>query len=77
MTKQFTQNDLIRYIYREMKEVEKELLLQALHSDSLLMQEYIKMLSTIEQMDQIQLQPSENIVNAIKEMAKSTGLQKV
>jgi hypothetical protein len=60
-----------------MKEVEKELLLQALHSDSLLMQEYIKMLSTIEQMDQIQLQPSENIVNAIKEMAKSTGLQKV
>jgi len=77
MTKQFTQNDLIRYIYREMKEVEKELLLQALHSDSLLMQEYIEMLSTIEQMDQIQLQPSENIVNAIKEMAKSTGLQKV
>jgi hypothetical protein len=77
MTKQFTQNDLIRYIYREMKEVEKELLLQVLHSDSLLMQEYIEMLSTIEQMDQIQLQPSENIVNAIKEMAKSTGLQKV
>jgi len=35
------------------------------------------MLSTIEQMDQIQLQPSENIVNAIKEMAQSTGLQKV
>jgi len=77
MTKQFTQNDLIRYIYQEMKEGEKEFFVQALHSDSLLMQEYIEMLSTIEQMEQIQLQPSENIVNAIKEMAQSTGLQKV
>lgn len=77
MTKQFTPNDLIRYIYQEMSEVEQDLLMQALHSDESLMQDYVEMLSTIEQMDHIQLQPSEKVVQAIKAMAQSTGLQKV
>ncbi|TXE14842.1 hypothetical protein [Algoriphagus aquimarinus] len=77
MTKPFTPNDLVRYIYQEMSEVEQELLVQALHSDDSLMQEYIEMLSTIEQMDQIQLQPSEKVVQAIKSRAQSTGLERV
>ncbi|WPR75176.1 hypothetical protein [Algoriphagus sp. NG3] len=77
MTKPFTPNDLIRYIYQEMPEVEQELLVQALHSDDSLMQEYVEMLSTIEQVDQIRLQPSEKVVQAIKRNAKSTGLEKV
>ncbi|WP_339875794.1 hypothetical protein [uncultured Algoriphagus sp.] len=77
MIKPFTPNDLIRYIYQEMKEVEQELLVQALHSDDSLMQEYVEMLSTIEQMDQIQLQPSEKVVQAIKSRAQSTGLERV
>ncbi|SFU10827.1 hypothetical protein SAMN04489724_4048 [Algoriphagus locisalis] len=77
MTKPFTPNDLVRYIYQEMTEVEQELLVQALHSDDSLMQEYVEMLSTIEQMDQIQLQPSEKVVQAIKSRAQSTGLQRV
>lgn len=77
MTKPFTPNDLIRYIYQEMSEVEQELLVQALHSDDSLMQEYVEMLSTIELMDQIQLQPSEKVVQAIKSRAQSTGLERV
>lgn len=77
MTKQFTPNDLIRYIYQEMPEVEQDLLMQALHSDESLMEEYVEMLSAKEQMDQIQLHPSEKVVQSIKAMAKSTGLQKV
>lgn len=77
MIKPFTPNDLVRYIYQEMPEVEQELLVQALHSDDSLMQEYIEMLSTIEQMDQIQLQPSEKVVQAIKSRAQSTGLERV
>lgn len=77
MIKSFTPNDLVRYIYQEMPEVEQELLMQALHSDQALMQEYVEMLSTIEQMNQIRLNPSEKVVNAIKKMAHSTGLQKV
>jgi len=77
MTKRFTPNDLIRYIYQEMTEGEQELLMQALHSDQSLMQEYMEMLSTIESMDQFQLNPSEKVVQAIKSRAQSTGLQKV
>lgn len=77
MIKPFTPNDLLKYIYQEMSEVEQELLVQALHSDDSLMQEYVEMLSTIEQMDQIQLQPSEKVVQAIKSRAQSTGLQRV
>ncbi|MCE7057871.1 hypothetical protein LZF95_24520 [Algoriphagus sp. AGSA1] len=77
MIKPFTPNDLIRYIYQEMPKVEQELLVQALHSDDSLMQEYVEVLSTIEQVDQIRLQPSEKVVQAIKRNAKSTGLEKV
>jgi len=77
MIKLFTPNDLMRYIYQEMTEDEQELLVQALHNDESLMQEYVEMLSTLEQLDQIKLQPSEKVVNAIKSMAKSTGLQRV
>ena len=77
MIKPFTPNDLVRYIYQEISEVEQELLVQALHSDDSLMQEYVEMLSTIEQMDLIQLQPSEKVVQAIKSRAQSTGLERV
>jgi hypothetical protein len=77
MIKSFTPNDLVRYIYQEMPEVEQELLMQALHSDDALMQEYVELLSTMELLEQVKLQPSENVVNAIKKMAHPTGLQKV
>ncbi|KPQ13404.1 MAG: anti-sigma factor [Algoriphagus marincola HL-49] len=77
MTKLFTPNDLIRYIYQEMPEVEQELLMQALRDDQDLMQEYLEMLSTIESLDQIRPLPSEKVVKAIKSRAHSTGLQKV
>ncbi|MDE0560205.1 hypothetical protein OU792_09435 [Algoriphagus sp. NF] len=77
MTKLFTPNDLVRYIYQEMPEVEQELLMQALRDDQDLMQEYLEMLSTIESLDQIRPLPSEKVVKAIKSRAHSTGLQKV
>lgn len=77
MIKLFTPNDLIRYIYQEMTEGEQDLLVQALHSDESLMQEYVEMLSTLDQLEQIQLSPSEKVVKAIKLRAQSTGLQRV
>ena len=67
----------MRYFYQEMPEVEQELLMQALQSDDALMQEYVELLSTVEFLEQVRLQPSEKVVNAIKKMAHSTGLQKV
>ena len=77
MIKSFTPNDLIRYIYREMSEIEQERLMQALHSNDALMQEYIEMLSSVAFLEQVHLQPSEKVVKAIKIMAHSTGLQQV
>lgn len=77
MTKYFTQSDLIRYIYREMDDVEIEGLVQALHQDDNLMQEYLEMLSTLEQLDQLILEPSESVTRAIKKRSKVSGLEKV
>ena len=76
MTKYFTQSDLVRYIYQEMDEVEIEGLVQALHEDDELMQVYIDMLSTVEQLDQLILEPSENVIKSIKKNAKFSGLEK-
>lgn len=77
MTKPFTPNDLIRYIYQEMSEGENERLVQALREDGTLMQEYLEMLSTIDQLDQLILEPSEKVVKGILRKAKSTGLAKM
>lgn len=66
MTKSFTTNDLIRYIYQEMEEEENDQLMQILQDDQQLMQEYINLLSTIEKLDVLSTEPSESIINAIK-----------
>jgi hypothetical protein len=77
MIKPFTPNDLVRYIYQEMSEGETELLVQALHRDELLMDAYMELLSTMQQLDQVMVEPSESVVKSILKKAKSTGLEKV
>jgi len=77
MTKSFTTNDLIRYIYQEMEEEENDQLVQILQDDQQLMQEYIDLLSTIEKLDIVLIEPSDSIINAIKKKARSKGLEKV
>ncbi|GEO21981.1 hypothetical protein [Cyclobacterium qasimii] len=77
MTKSFTTNDLIRYIYQEMEEEENDQLVQLLQDDQQLMQEYIDLLSTIEKLDIVLIEPSDSIINAIKKKARSKGLEKV
>jgi ribosomal 50S subunit-associated protein YjgA (DUF615 family) len=77
MTKYFTQSDLIRYIYQEMDDVEIDGLVQALHEDEGLMQEYLEMLSTLEQLDQLILEPSESVTRVIKSTSKASGVEKV
>jgi hypothetical protein len=77
MTKSFTPNDLLRYIYQEMSEGENELFVQALRGNDTLMQDYLEMLSTIGRLDQLILEPSDTVVKAILKKAKSTGLEKV
>ncbi|MCS4435650.1 hypothetical protein [Aquiflexum gelatinilyticum] len=77
MTKSFTPNDLLRYIYQEMSEGENELVVQALRSDDHLMQDYLDMLSALDQLNQLILTPSEKVVKSILRKANSTGLEKV
>ena len=77
MTQSFTPNDLLRYIYQEMSEGENELVVQALRSDDHLMQDYLDMLSTLDQLNQLILTPSEKVVKSILRKANSTGLEKV
>jgi hypothetical protein len=60
-----------------MSEGENELVVQALHYDDVLMQEYLDMLSTLDQLNQLVLTPSEKVVKGILWNAKSTGLEKV
>ena len=77
MTECFTQSDLIRYIYQEMDEDEIDNVLQALHEDESLMQDYLDMLSTMEHLDYLILEPSEKVVRIIKKRSKSSGLERV
>ena len=67
----------MRYIYQEMSEGENELVVQALRSEDHLMQDYLDMLSTLDQLNQLILTPSEKVVKSILRKANSTGLEKV
>ncbi|MDN3669222.1 hypothetical protein QWY93_07770 [Echinicola jeungdonensis] len=77
MTKSFTPNDLVRYIYQEMSESESEQLEHNLHRDEELMQNYIDLLSAVEHLETLYMEPSEKVVSNIKKKAKSIGLEKV
>ena len=76
MTEYFTQNDLIRYVYQEMNMVENERFMQALHHDESLMQEYLDMVATLEQLDHLILEPSDNVVRMIKKRSRPSGVEK-
>jgi hypothetical protein len=60
-----------------MSEGDNELVVQALRSDDHLMQDYLDMLSTLDQLNQLMLTPSEKVVKSILRKANSTGLEKV
>jgi hypothetical protein len=78
MTKSFTLNDLMRYIYQEMTPTESDQFVQMLHVNPPMMEEYLEALETIEQLDSLLIEPSERISKEIKNMAQSaTGLEKV
>jgi hypothetical protein len=76
MTKSFTPNDLVRYLYQEMSEAESDLLIKAMHANEDLMEKYIELCSGIDQLDQMFIEPSEKVVKAIKKLS-TTGLEKV
>jgi hypothetical protein len=78
MTESFTPNDLVKYIYREMAAFEVERFEKALHTNPVLMQDYMDLLSTLDLLDNLFIEPQEELVSEIKNNCQSTtGLEKV
>ena len=70
MTKTFTQNDLIRFIYHETSEAEEKELNKALICDSELQSQYKELVAVKGQLDVSQLEPSAVAVQNILSYAR-------
>ena len=73
MTKTFTQNDLIRFIYHETSEAEERDLNKAMICDSELQGQYKELIAVKSQLDKSQLEPSESAIQSI--LSYAHGLQ--
>ena len=76
MIKTFTQADLIRYLYHETTEKEKQEINKTLLCDSELRGMYATMCATKKEMDSAQLEPSSQTVQNILDYSKSTSAVK-
>lgn len=77
MTKTFTQNDLIRYIYQDNNEQEQRDLEEALLIDNDLFEAYREIAEITEELNRIDLCPSEEMINKILNYSKSLDLHSV
>ena len=74
MTKTFTRNDLIRYIYQETTEREKQEIEQELLLDNKLFEEYKNLAEVSMELDRVDLSPSEKSIKKILNFSKSINL---
>lgn len=74
MTKTFTRNDLIRYIYQETTEREKQEIEQELLLDNKLFEEYKNLAEVSMELDRVDLSPSEKTINKILNFSKTINL---
>jgi len=74
MTKTFTRNDLIRYIYQETTESEKQEIEQELLLDNKLFEEYKNLAEVSMELDRVELSPSEKTINKILNFSKTINL---
>jgi len=77
MTKTFTQDELIRYIYHETSENENKEIENALICDDVILEMYKKLKNTIKQLDKIEESPSGQIIDKILDYSKSVNLNSV
>lgn len=71
MIKTFTQNDIIRYLYKEMPLHESVAFEEAMDTDEELQMEYLKFDSVIKAIDQERLSASVDIIDKIKQRIKN------
>ena len=77
MTKTFTQDELIRYIYHETSDQENKEIENALICDDVILEMYKKLKNTIEQLDKIEQLPSGQVIDKILNYSKSVDLDSV
>ena len=77
MTKTFTQNDIIRYIYHETPEEESQLISQNLLTDSELQAFYLEMLAITNEIHTIDIGPSELVIQNILGYSRNFDLHVV
>ena len=71
MTKTFTPDDILRYLYKETSEEENQKLEAALLCDANLLDTYLSMASTIALLDGVKGTPSKNTIDGILEYSQS------
>ena len=77
MTKTFTQNDLIRYIYHETTEQESIDIEETLLIDNEFFEEYRKLAEVSMELDRVNEKPSEKSIRKILNYSKSLNLHSV
>ncbi len=70
MTKTFTEDDLIRFIYGETLEKENILIKEELATNFRLREEYIEMISLLNNLDRLQRTPSNVVIQNIMDYAR-------
>lgn len=74
MTKTFTHDDVIRYVYNETSVDEKEEIKQAIICDAELQDLYKELMMVKRQLDQSMKSPSDKVTNNILNYSKSLNL---
>lgn len=77
MTKTFTRNDLIRYIYNDTTENEKKDIEQELLLNNKLFEEYKDLAEVSMELDRFEMSPSEKVINKILNFSKTLNLHSV
>jgi hypothetical protein len=77
MIKTFTQDDLVRYIYKETTIEENFEIEQAMLFDETLADDYAALIDVVQSLDAIQKEPSDRSIDVILSYSKSYDLHAV
>ncbi|MFA0961926.1 hypothetical protein AB9P05_08965 [Roseivirga sp. BDSF3-8] len=77
MTKTFTPNDLIRFVYQETSDTENRIIERELLCDSELLDEYIELRLAVQGLDEFSMSPSQSSIDAVLSFSKSLPLPSV
>lgn len=77
MTKTFTKNDLVRFLYDELTNDEKRALSQALLTDNELQHELEQLRSVMSELSKVSYKPSKRSVDKILDFSKGYHKQSV